>query len=154
MPAFTISRAIGIDAPAETVHALVNDLREWQKWSPWEGLDPDLMRTYTGPDAGVGAHYAWSGNKNAGEGTMEIVGSTPAQIQIDLVFTKPWESASQVAIDLTPKGDGTVATWTMTGQSTALMTVMRKLFRFDNALGKDFMKGLTQLKAAAETPSA
>ena len=27
----------------------LDDFREWQKWSPWEGLDPDLKRTFTGP---------------------------------------------------------------------------------------------------------
>ena len=53
---------------AERVHALVNDFHEWQQWSPWEDLDPQMRRTYSGPDAGVGAAYAWEGNRKAGQG--------------------------------------------------------------------------------------
>ena len=74
---FEVTRSTSIAADPARVHALVNDFHEWQKWSPWEDVDPDLQRTYTGPDAGVGAHYAWSGNKKAGAGSMEITGSTP-----------------------------------------------------------------------------
>lgn len=46
--------------------AYVNDLREWTAWSPWEGSDPDLSRTYSGANKGVGSSFAWSGNRNAG----------------------------------------------------------------------------------------
>ena len=65
---YTVTRTTTIEAPAERVHALVNDFHEWPKWSPWEDLDPQLRRTYSGPDAGVGATYAWEGNKKAGQG--------------------------------------------------------------------------------------
>ena len=70
MAGFEMSRSTTIDAPPERVHGLIDDFHEWRQWSPWEDVDPDLQRTYTGPDAGVGAHYAWSGNSKAGEGTM------------------------------------------------------------------------------------
>ena len=44
-----------------------------------------LQRDYTGPDRGVGAHYAWSGNRKAGTGNMEIVESTvPRVIRVRL----------------------------------------------------------------------
>ena len=49
------------------------DFRRWPAWSPWEDVDPDLRRTYSGPDSGVGAAYAWEGNRKAGKGRMEIV---------------------------------------------------------------------------------
>lgn len=73
---YAISRNTLIDAPAAEVYARIADLRRWRDWSPWENLDPDLTRDYSGAASGVGARYAWSGNKKAGRGTMEIVAAT------------------------------------------------------------------------------
>ena len=151
MAHFEMSRSTTINAPADRVHSLLNDFREWQQWSPWEGLDPDLKRTFTGPAKGVGSHYAWAGNKKAGEGTMEITESTPRSVAIDLEFLKPFKASNVTAFDLTEAGSGTTrVNWTMTGTRGVIMGLMGKLF-FDKAIGKDFDKGLAQLKAAAES---
>lgn len=149
MAAFEVIRSTSIDAPPERIHPLLDDFRAWQQWSPWEGLDPDLQRTYTGPERGVGSHYAWSGNKKAGEGTMEIIESTPHAVAVDLRFLKPFEATNITRFDLTPTGETTEVVWTMSGQRGAVMGLMGTLF-FDKAIGKDFDKGLAQLKAAAE----
>lgn len=50
-----VERSAVVRADAASVHALIDDFHQWVKWSPYEGVDPDLKRTYTGPDAGVGA---------------------------------------------------------------------------------------------------
>ena len=152
MPAFELTRSTTVDAPPERVHALLDDFRAWQRWSPWEDLDPDLRRTYTGPERGVGSHYRWSGNKKAGEGSMEITGSTPSAVVVDLRFLKPFEATNVTRFDLTPTDGGTRVDWTMTGQRGVLFTLMGKLF-FDRAIGKDFDRGLASLKAAAERSS-
>lgn len=150
MAHFEMSRSTTVAAPPERVHALLDDFRQWQRWSPWEGLDPDLRRTFTGPERGVGSHYEWSGNKKAGQGSMEIIESTPSTVAVDLRFLKPFEATNITRFDLTPAGGGTDVVWTMTGERGAMMGLMGKLF-FDKAIGKDFDKGLAQLKAAAES---
>lgn len=150
MAPFTITRSTRINAPAERIDGLINDFHHWQQWSPWEGLDANLKRTYTGPDAGVGTRYAWSGNKEAGEGSMEITRSTPEAVDVDLRFTKPWKAHNQVTLALTPAGDATDVTWTMHGENKGVAAVFAKLFNMDKMLGKDFDKGLAQLKTAAE----
>lgn len=151
MAHFEMSRSTTINAPADRVHCLLNDFREWQQWSPWEALDPDLRRTFTGPSTGVGSHYAWSGNKHAGEGTMEITESTLTSVAVDLEFLKPFKASNVTAFDLSEAGSGmTRVTWTMTGTRGPIMGLMGRLF-FDKAIGKDFDKGLAQLKAAAES---
>ncbi len=149
MADFSMSRATTVDAPPERVHALVYDFREWQRWSPWEGLDPDLRRTYTGPEQGVGSHYAWTGNKKAGEGTMEIIESTPSTVAVDLRFLKPFKATNVTRFDLVPLDSGTRVTWTMTGERGAIMSLMGKLY-FDKTIGADFERGLASLKAEAE----
>lgn len=150
MADFTVSRSTTIAAPPEKVHALVNDFHAWRSWSPWEELDPDLQRTYTGPDAGVGAHYAWTGNRRAGAGSMEITTSTPEQIAITLSFLKPWKATNQVAFAFGHDGNGTQVTWTMHGRHAGLGRLFALFMSMDKLVGKDFEKGLAQLKEQAE----
>jgi hypothetical protein len=69
---FKVAREVDIPASRAAVYALIADFHRWREWSPWEDIDPDLSRTYSGGDAGVGAVYEWSGNSKAGSGRMEI----------------------------------------------------------------------------------
>lgn len=149
MAGFSLSRSTRVQADVATVHALIDDFREWPKWSPWEGVDPELRRDYSGPDHGVGSTYHWSGNKKAGEGEMQIKESTPTSVVVDLEFLKPFKATNVTTFSLVPAGDATEVTWTMTGTRGALMSLMGKLF-FDKAIGRDFEKGLAALKQSAE----
>ena len=151
MGTYVVSRSIPIDADPARVHGLVNDFREWRAWSPWEGLDPDLERTYEGPDAGVGARYSWRGNRKAGQGSMEITSSDPQRIEVALSFFRPFKADNQVTFDLVPSSGGrTDVTWTMTGEQKGLMGLLGKVVPMDKLVGKDFEKGLAQLKSSAE----
>lgn len=149
MPSFSLTRETVIDAPPATVHAILDDFHRWEGWSPWEERDPDLERTFTGPERGVGSHYAWTGNKQVGSGSMEITGSTPERIDIDLEFVAPFKASNTTTFELRPEGEGTRVVWSMSGDRNLLMTLMGKLY-FDRAIGKDFDQGLAKLKALAE----
>lgn len=150
MSAFEIVRSAHIAADPALVHALINDFHAWQVWSPWEGMDPAMQREYSGPHSGTGAHYAWSGNRKAGTGSMEITSSDPQEIALRLSFLKPWKATNQVLFSLTPRNAGTDVDWRMNGEHQGLMAVAGKLFNIDKLVGRDFEKGLAQLKAAAE----
>jgi len=150
MASFRISRSASIAADPALVHRLVNDFHEWQSWSPWEGLDPSLERTYSGADAGVGARYEWSGNRKAGAGSMEITASSPDRIDLLLTFLKPWKATNDVTFELTSSGGGTDVVWVMSGEQRGLMAVVGKVISVDKLVGKDFEKGLARLKEAAE----
>lgn len=151
MAHFSLARERVVAAPIEHVHAFLDDFRAWQSWSPWEGVDPDMARTFSGPERGVGSRYHWSGNKKAGEGDMVITASDPRHVVLDLHFLKPFRAEYAQSFDLTPVNDGaaTHVVWTMTGTRNPLMHLLGKLF-FDKAIGGDFDRGLTGLKAAAE----
>jgi uncharacterized protein YndB with AHSA1/START domain len=150
-PMFTVERSISIEAsPAEVYRHLI-DFRRWTAWSPWEGLDPDLHRDYTGAESGPGAVYAWSGNRKAGRGRMEITDAVPGEsVGIELVFEKPMRSTGTVRFDLRPQGSGTHVTWRMTGPRPLLLRVLSRVIPMDRMIGQDFEKGLTRLKSAAE----
>jgi hypothetical protein len=152
MATFSIERSITIAAAPEVVHALVNDFHCWTRWSPWEGIDPALERSYAGPEAGVGAHYAWQGTRKAGQGAMEITGSEADVIRIRLEFVKPWRAVNQIEFRFAPAGAQTGVTWTMSGEQSGLMAIIGKLMPMEKLIGKDFEKGLAQLKIAAESP--
>ena len=150
---FAVSRRTTVIADPARVHGLINSFHEWTAWSPWEDLDPKLERDYTGPDRGVGARYAWSGNRKAGQGSMEITSSTPDAIGLRLAFLKPFRSSNVVTFSLVPAVDGTEVTWLMTGEQRGLMGLFGKVVPMDRLIGKDFEKGLTRLKAVAEAPA-
>ena len=71
---YTVERTERIAAPPDAVRERIIDLRRWQTWSPWEGLDPELRRTSGGAASGVGAWYEWDGNRNAGKGPQPLMG--------------------------------------------------------------------------------
>ena len=149
MPEFTQTRSTVINADAATVHALLDDFHQWGGWSPWEKLDPDLKRTFTGADKGVGAKYAWEGNKKVGSGRMEITGSTPNRLDIDLDFIKPFKASNKTIFELSPEAGGTKLSWTMTGNRNPVFAILGKLL-FDKAILKDFDNGLASIKQLAE----
>ncbi len=150
MPAFSNTRSVVIKAAPEEVHALVDDFHQWLAWSPWEHLDPELRRSYTGPSHGVGAHYEWSGNRKAGTGSMEITHSSPERIVVSLQFIKPFKARNTTEFRFTQRGATTLIDWTMRGERNLVMHGLGKLF-FDKAIGKDFERGLASLKKHAES---
>jgi uncharacterized protein YndB with AHSA1/START domain len=148
---FTVERSIAIAAAPERVFDAIVDFHRWTDWSPWEGLDPNMERRYTGPDAGVGATYEWEGSRKVGSGRMEIIdATTPSSIGIKLDFLKPFKSHSQTRFTVAPDGGATKVTWTMKGPKTFMTKVMGIFTSMDKVVGRDFEKGLTQLKAVAE----
>ncbi|GAA5153638.1 SRPBCC family protein [Nocardioides marinquilinus] len=150
---FSVSRSATIDADPALVHRLVDDLREWRSWSPWEDADPHLERSYTGPERGVGARYAWSGNRRAGRGSMEITGSTPEQVDLLLVLKRPFRATDQAVFRLLPRRGGTEVTWRTTGRRTGVLGVLGVLGRVvpvDRVLGRDVERGLARLTEVAE----
>ena len=148
---FVVERQRRVAAPPARIAERLIDLRRWQAWSPWEDLDPQLQRTYSGPDSGVGAVYEWSGNRKAGRGRMEITGVEPDRsVTVDLQFLKPFTSRSTTVFSLRPDGDGTVVTWTMTGPKTLMTKVMGLFTSMDKMIGPDFEKGLDRLAADTE----
>ncbi|WP_426299982.1 SRPBCC family protein [Arthrobacter sp. R-11] len=151
MATFSVSRNAFIPAPAAEIFPLVNDFHKWTAWSPWEAVDPNLKRSYSGNESGVGAKYTWSGNNKAGSGNMEIVNAVePTKINIRLEFTKPMKAVNPTEFTFSPEGEGTRVTWTMTGENKTFMSKVFALFmNMDKLVGKDFEKGLASLGAAA-----
>jgi hypothetical protein len=147
---FVVERVVTIAAPADRLRSLIDDFHKWRDWSPWEDLDPDLERAYSGPDAGPGAHYDWEGNRKAGAGAMTVTASEPGRVVIDLAFRKPFKNRNEVTFLLTADAGATVVTWRMTGKKNWLLRLFGFVITMDRVVGRDFEKGLARLKTRAE----
>ncbi len=148
---FRVERSTTIHASPQIIAGLINDFHNWDAWSPWAHIDPQMRTTYTGPATGVGSVYEWVGNSKVGEGRMEILAIQPNQSTIKLDFLKPFEGHNVTDFILTPEGSGTRVDWVMTGPMAFFSGKIMSVFTsMDAMIGKDFEKGLTQMKAAAE----
>jgi uncharacterized protein YndB with AHSA1/START domain len=148
---FRIERATSIKAPPEKIFPLINDFHQWERWSPWEKIDPALKRTYGGTASGKGAVYAWDGNKDVGHGRMEIVQSLPpSKVALKLNFIKPFEAQNTVEFTLATQGDSTTVTQAMYGPSPYISKLMGIFFSMEKMVGQKYEEGLANLKAIAE----
>ena len=147
---FRVERTTSIKAPPEKIFPLLNDFQSWSAWSPYEKKDPAMKRTFSGPPSGKGAIYEWDGDKNVGQGRMEIMRSTPpSNVTLDLDFVKPFEAHNTVVFTLAPQGDFTTVTWAMQGPANFISKVMQVFINMDKMVGTDFEAGLANLKALA-----
>jgi uncharacterized protein YndB with AHSA1/START domain len=152
---YRVARSVTIAAPAETIFPLINDFHEWQKWSPYEGLDPNLRKTFSGAPTGPGAVYAWSGNSKAGAGSMTITATHPSdRAVIQLAFTQPFANTAQADFTLVPGAGGVNVTWAMSGRNNFGFKAFSLFVNLDKLIGGDFEKGLAALKRVAEAQPA
>ena len=146
---YTVERTRTLEEPPERVRPLIEDFHSWPRWSPWEDIDPAMQRTYGGPESGPGSTYAWSGNRKAGRGRMEIRTVTDDRIDIALHFDKPFTSDNDLTFLLESRGTGTQVTWRMTGSKPLLMRLAGPLVNMEKLVGKDFERGLERLAVVA-----
>ena len=149
---YTVTRSATFNASPEAVFEQVNNFHKWEAWSPWAKIDPAMKTTYSGPDSGTGASYAWVGNKDVGEGKMTIAESHPSEhIKIDLDFIAPFAAKNVTEFMFKPEGNKTAVTWTMAGKKNFIMKAMCLFMDMDKMVGNDFDKGLAQLKPVVES---
>lgn len=143
-----VERSIEIAAPPATVYVILNSFRRFQDWSPWKKHDPAALVTYSGPDVGVGATMAWSGEQ--GGGSQEIIATKANEsVDIKLVFDG-FEGDDYVAhYTLQPTATGTLMTWSFDAEYRGVIGRYFGLI-MDDMLGPDYEDGLNNLKALIE----
>jgi uncharacterized protein YndB with AHSA1/START domain len=147
---FRVERSASIKAPPEKIFPLINDLRTMQTWSAWEKVDPAMKRTHSGAASGKGAVYEWEGNKDIGQGRMEITESSPSRITIRMDFIQPFAARNTVEFTLKPEGDSTRVTQAIFGPSPYISKLFGLFCSMDKMIGEKFEESLTGLKSIAE----
>lgn len=149
-----IERSIVMSAKPEAVFPLLNDLHEFNRWSPWGNLDPKMVTTYSGPSAGVGAQMSWSGNARVGSGSQEITESVPNQrVRTRLQFGG-YDHPSSATFTVTPEGEGSKVTWSY--DTSMGYDIISRYFgmMLDHWIGADYERGLAALARLAQSPPA
>ena len=144
-----IERALLMVARPEVIFREVDTIRNWERWSPWHQLDPDMKIVYGEKESGAGASYSWESKKrNVGRGSLIITESRPYEyIALHINFME--QGASKGYFRFEPAGDNTRVTWGMEvaiGQHPArkFMGLM-----MDKWIGRDFERGLRKLEEAS-----
>ena len=148
---FTVQRSDTVAAPPARVFALVNDFQAWDAWSPWKELDPNATMSLSTPSSGKGATYTWSGNDKVGEGSLTIKDSRPDElVDVEQVFVRPFPGKARMLFTFAPEAGGTKVTLTMDGTNNFLGKAMCMVVDMDAMLGKDFERGLANMKRVVE----
>jgi Polyketide cyclase / dehydrase and lipid transport len=153
---YHVERSTKIAAPADIIFAQVSDFAAFGAWSPWAKRDPAMKLTISTPSAGVGASYAWEGNKEVGKGKMTLTESQPPTLTKErLEFLEPFPSIADTGFKIKPEGAGAASvTWYMDGKSNFMGKVMSVFMNMDQMIGKDFEEGLSNLKRISEAKAA
>lgn len=148
---FRVQRSASIEATAERLYPLINDMRQFNTWNPYNLKDPNVKGTYRGPASGPGAGYDFQGNKDVGKGSIQIVESSPPQkVTMKLDMIEPFEGHNTVEFTLAPNGATTEVTWAMHGPSPFMAKLVGVFMNMDRMIGRDFEAGLANLRAKAE----
>lgn len=148
---FRVERSTLIKAPPEKIFPLINDLHRMQAWSAWEKVDPGMKRAHSGAASGKGAVYEWEGNRDIGQGRMEITESLPPSVvTIKMNFIEPFAAENTVEFRLKPEGGSTRVTQAIFGPSPYVSKLFGLFCSMDRMIGAKFEESLAALKAMAE----
>ncbi|AMX02205.1 SRPBCC family protein [Microbulbifer thermotolerans] len=147
----TLERSVYITKPPQVVFPYVNNLRNFNSWSPWYHLDPSARYEYSGPSEGVGAVMRWRGdNPNMGSGAQTIISSEPySLVRTQLDFGE--QGAATAEFRLQPQGSGTNITWYFStdmggGPVARWMGLLVK-----RMVSESYQRGLENLKNVVES---
>lgn len=140
-------RSVVVDAQPATVYAVLAGFRQFNRWSPWAGLDPNTQYNYDGPPMGVGAKLAWhSAQENVGSGSQEIVEAEPSQkVRSRLVFSG-FKSENYATFMLAPEGEHTRVTWIYETQFHGDLLGRYFGLKLEDWIAPDYEKGLASLQ--------
>lgn len=152
-----VERSIQIDRPAFEVFGILNDYRYLKNYSQWNVRDPNVVYTISGSDGGVGQRLSWIGDPQlVGSGWQEITASQrDDQIDIELHFES--QSVAYTRFLIQADGERCKVVWSYDADVAAELNFFEGFLSryfgllFDRWVGRDFEKGLVNLKGYAES---
>jgi hypothetical protein len=112
-----VRREIIINASRQKVFDYLKLLKNQDKFNKHAMADPDRNGEFKGTDGTVGFIYAWSGNKNAGEGEKEIMTIIEGKrIETEIRFVKPMAATASIIMETESLSDNqTKVIWSNAG---------------------------------------
>ena len=148
---FHVQRSIVINAPADKIFVLINDLHNWDTWEPQDRKDPTMQKTFIGPESGTGAAMEWNSKGQGGKGHLVIAESVPPnRVAVKVDFIRPFEAHNLNEFTLEPQTGGTKVTWSIQASNLFAMKLVGVFFNIQREFGKHVETGLSNLKSVAE----
>ncbi|UBM57952.1 SRPBCC family protein [Marinilongibacter aquaticus] len=150
---YSVEKSVVIDKPKAEVFDYIKYVKNQDKFSVWNQLDPHMRKSYTGTDGTVGFVYAWdSDSTNAGSGEQEIKSIEDGKrVDFELRFLEPFESTEQAYFSTEAVADSTTEVkWGFNGHMNYPMNIMMFFMNFEDMIGGDLQTGLDNLKAEME----
>lgn len=148
---FNYERSGLIEASAEKIFPYISNFKLGHEWSPYEKLDPNMKKTFTGNDGEVGSTMEFEGNMNSGSGKLEILKIAPNEmVEIRLTMLKPFYGVNLITYKLIPEDKGTRFSWSMSGDGGFMGKLMTVLIDCEAMVGGQFNQGIASLKALIE----
>jgi len=142
-------RTIYVDAPPSATYSHVENLKSWERWSPWYKMDPNMKMAYQNGGVGKGASYTFDSEKeNLGSGKLTIT-DVHKNKAIE-TFVEMNGNQGYGSWDFSQKDRGTQVTWKFSFEPQSLSEKIMGLF-FNRMMGPSLEDGLKGLKNVAET---
>ena len=103
-----IKQQVTIKAPVAVVFDEVNDLRNWDNWSPYK--DSSLSSKFEGPIRGVGAKVLWT-DKKEGEAVLTISETEQFRFIKTSLKTPEQTKTAEMLFSFEQIGDSTKVSW-------------------------------------------
>jgi uncharacterized protein YndB with AHSA1/START domain len=145
-----VKREIIINAPRQKVFDFLKLLKNQDRFNKHAMTDPGRDAKTTGTDGTVGYIYAWSGNKDAGEGEKEIKSIVEGKsIETEIRFVKPMKTSATIIMEMESlSGNQTKVSWSNAGTLSYPVNIMIPMF--EKMLPKDMDNSLLTLKGILE----
>lgn len=150
---YLIKRDILIKSSPEVIFAYLVNAKNADQWMPWKETDPQVKMSYSGPDEGVGSTSSWESPGQMGTGKAEVYEVLPNRsVKTKISYSKPMQMTQDSEFTITPQGDSTLMTWSVSGKQPFFARLMCTLMfmNMDKYVGGMFEKGLIQLKTITE----
>lgn len=151
-----VNKEIVIKQDISIVFEHINNLKNWEQWSPWQKLDPKVVNSYSGAESGVGAVNSYSSeNSDVGIGKMKILQSIEnSKVELGIFMEGMSDENNPTlttTLSLVKMGDNhTKVTWN-TIDSVGTFSFYRIMLPIMNmTLDEMFKSGLEDLKLICE----
>lgn len=142
-----VKKSVIINAPQAAAFEGVNELTNWEHWSPWIEMDTTIRNAYNDQTSGKGASVSWV-SKESGYGKMTI--SEIYNMDTLLTVLEFEDGGATADFYFTPLDEGTEVTWDFYSEIAYPMNIMPWLFGAEGIISDAYEKGLSNLKKYVE----
>lgn len=145
-----VNREIIINAPCQKVFDYVKLLKNQDEFNKNAMAGGDRKKEFRGTDGTVGYVYAWSGDKDAGQGEKEIKNIIEGKrVEAEIRFVKPMKAVATIVMETTALPNGqTKVNWSNAGTLPYPFNIMVPML--ERHVARDMDASLLNLKNILE----